>query len=106
MDSDTEEGQWVQRSMPDDEPNTEMVLTEFGPLTIRAYQHQLQAMELYNRQPVRGGNSEDGGDEAGINMLDDADDGFVLENPEETVYHLRPLILKKRKLTKKRKRSN
>ena len=37
MDSDTEEGHRAQRSMEDDAPDEEMILTEFGPLTIRAF---------------------------------------------------------------------
>ena len=95
MDSDTEEGQFALRSMPDDEPDAEMVLTDFGPLTIRAYQHQLQAMELYNRQPVRGGHG-DSNDAAGNQMNDNADE-FVFENPEQTVFPRRKLTKKKRK---------
>ena len=35
-------------------PNADMVLTDvWSADDSNAYQHQLQAMELYNRQPVR-----------------------------------------------------
>ena len=100
MDPDTVEGHRAQRSMEDDGPDEEMILTEFGPLTMRAFQHQLILMERYEQQPVRGGN-DDAANNPGNNMVDGGD-GFVLENPEETIFPRPP----RRKLTKKkRKRS-
>ena len=100
LDSDTVEGHRVQRSMPDDGPDEEMILTDFGPLTMRAFLHQLNLMERFEQQPVRGGH-DDAVNNPGNNMVDGGD-GFVFQNPEETIFPPPP----RRKLTKKkRKRS-